>query len=69
MGRADDEDEAVAGDGRGDERRVVDGALDEAEFGGAVADGGGCLSGVANRQAQVDAGMGAAKRDEMARSQ
>ena len=65
-GRHDD-DELVARHDAADEKRVVMGTLDEAEIGRALAHGGRYLRGVADRQADVDAGMAPSERHEMAR--
>ncbi len=67
MAGCDDDDQLIPSNSVRCERRLIEPALDEAEFRRAREHGGGGLRSVADGQPDVDAGIGAAEGHQMAR--
>jgi len=67
MIHADNDHELITGYFGGDQYRVVDGALDEADFGKSFMDGRCHLRRVADTEAQIDRRMGTPEGNEVSR--
>jgi hypothetical protein len=67
MAGGDDDDQPVAGDAANRQRRLVDVAFHQANFGGAVEDGASDAIGVADRQPEVDRRVAVVEADDALR--